>query len=167
NDLTYIPQTAPGVVMNTDTSFGSFSILGMSGFSYLRTIDGMNENDNYQNAPLAGKFFLTLGQNQIAEASVVSTGYSGQFGGAAGGNINYITKSGSNELHGNAQYYWNGRALNANNWFLNAAGEPRPSNTAHQWAASFGGPIKKSRLFFFLDTEGLRVQIPQLFFVTI
>src|SRR5205823_6327210 len=127
----------------------------------------MNENDNYQNAPLAGKFFLTLGQNQIAEASVVSTGYSGQFGGAAGGNINYITKSGSNELHGNAQYYWNGRALNANNWFLNAAGEPRPSNTAHQWAASFGGPIKKSRLFFFLDTEGLRVQIPQVFFVTI
>jgi hypothetical protein len=167
NDLTYIPQTAPGVVMNTDTSFGSFSILGMSGFSYLRTIDGMNENDNYQNAPLAGKFFLTLGQNQIAEASVVSTGYSGQFGGAAGGNINYITKSGSNELHGNAQYYWNGRAFNANNWFLNAAGEPRPSNTAHQWAASFGGPIKKSRLFFFLDTEGLRVQIPQVFFVTI
>jgi hypothetical protein len=167
NDLGYIAQTAPGAIMNTDTSFAAFSILGMPGFSYLRTIDGMNENDNYQNNNLNGSLFLTLGQNQIEEATVVSTGYSGQFGGAAGGNINYFTKSGGNEFHGNAQYYWNGRALNANNWFLNATGEPRPSNTANQWAASFGGPIKKDNLFFFLDTEGLRVLIPQIFFVTI
>jgi hypothetical protein len=167
NDLAYIAQTAPGAVMNTDTSSAAFSILGMPGFSYLRTIDGMNENDNYQNNYLGGRLFLTLGQNQIEEATVVSTGYSGQFGGAAGGNINYFTKSGGNEFHGNAQYYWNGRALNANNWFLNAAGEPRPSNIAHQWAASFGGPIKRDKLFFFLDTEGLRVLLPQVFFVTI
>jgi len=82
-------STAPGVVMNTDTSFAAFSILGMPGFSYLHTIDGMNENDNYQHNYLGGTLFLTLGQNQIEEATVVSTGYSGQFGGAAGGNINY------------------------------------------------------------------------------
>jgi hypothetical protein len=167
NDLSYVVQTAPGVVMNTDTSFASFSILGMPGFSYLRTIDGMNENDNYQSNWLGGKLFLTLGQNQIEEATVVSTGYSGQFGGAAGGNINYFTKSGGNEFHGNAQYYWNGRVLNANNWFLNAFGQPRPSNTANQWAASFGGPVKRDKMFFFLDTEGLRVLIPQIFQVTI
>ena len=167
NDLSYIVQTAPGVVMNTDTSFAAFSILGMPGFSYLRTIDGINENDNYQNNGLNGKLFLTLGQNQIEEATVVSTGYSGQFGGAAGGNINYFTKSGGNKFHGNAQYYWNGRALNANNWFLNAAGQPRPPNIANQWAASFGGPVKKDRMFFFLDTEGLRVLIPQIFLVKI
>src|SRR5262245_14814811 len=79
NDLSYSVQTAPGVVMNTDTSFTAFSILGMPGFSYLRTIDGMNENDNYQNNYLGGKLFLTLGQNQTEEATVVSTGYSGQF----------------------------------------------------------------------------------------
>jgi len=167
NDLSYIVQTAPGVVMNTDTSFTAFSILGMPGFSYLRTIDGMNENDNYQNNYLGGKLFLTLGQNQTEEATVVSTGYSGQFGGAAGGNIDYFTKSGGNEFHGNAQYYWNGRVLNANNWFLNAFGQPRPSNTANQWAASFGGPVKKDKMFFFLDTEGIQVLIPQVFAVTI
>ncbi len=158
NDLTYIVQTTPGVVMNTDgpNSTGmNFSILGMPSTSYLYSIDGV---DN----PATGVLGLMLGQNQIQEATVVSTGYSGQFGNAAGGNINYITKSGSNQFHGNAQYYWNGRVLNANNWFNNAFGFPRPFDIANQWAGSFGGPTKKDKLFFFFDTEGLRVLIPSI-----
>ena len=160
NDLTYIAQTAPGAIMQTDFQAGAnLSILGMSGYSYLYTIDGMIDNENSVNSWQNGALFLLLGQNQIQEATVVSTGYSGQFGGAAGGNINYITKSGGNEFHGNAQYYWNGRALNANDWFLNALGKPRPFDIAHQWAGSVGGPIKRDKLFFFFDTEGLRVQI--------
>jgi hypothetical protein len=166
NDLTYIVQTAPGVVMNTDVQAESnFSILGMPGNSYLFTIDGMNDNDNGANLNLVGSLFLLLGQNQIQEATIVSTGYSGQFGGAAGGNINYITKSGGNEFHGNAQHYWNGRILNANDWFNKALGNPRPFDIANQWAGSIGGPIKKDKLFFFFDNEGLRILIPQLFFV--
>ena len=163
NDLTYIAQTAPGVVMNTDIQgFANFSILGMPGTSYLYTLDGMNDNDNGGNLNRSGPLALLLGQNQIQEATVVSTGYSGQFGGAAGGNINYITKSGGNSFHGNAQYYWNGRVLNANDWILNAEGSPRPFDIANQWAGSIGGPIKKDKLFFFFDTEGLRLLIPQL-----
>ena len=114
NDLTYIVQTAPGVVMNTDVQAGAnFSILGMPGTSYRYTIDGLSDTDNTYNVQLVGSLFLLLGQNQIQEATVVSTGYAGQFGGAAGGNVNYVTKSGGNEFHGNAQYYWNGRVLNA------------------------------------------------------
>ena len=123
NDLAYIAQVAPGVVMNTDVQGGAnFSILGMPGFSYLHTIDGMNDNDNAFNLSQIGALILLLGQNQIQEATVVSTGYSGQFGGAAGGNVNYITKSGNNQFHGNAQYYWNGRVFNANDWFNKAFG---------------------------------------------
>jgi hypothetical protein len=168
NDLTYIAQIAPGAVMNTDTQGNAnFSILGMPGTSYLYTIDGVNENDNAINLSVAGAVSLFLGQNQIQEATVVSTGYSGQFGGAAGGNINYVTKSGTNDYHGNAQYYWNGRTLNANDWFLKATGKPRPPDNANQWAASLGGPVKRNKLFFFFDTEGLQLLIPQIFFVTI
>src|SRR4029077_12414240 len=92
NDLTYIVQTTPGVVMNTDVPNSpgmNFSILGMPSTSYLYSIDGV---DN----PPTGVLGLLLGQNQVQEATVVTTGYSGQFGNAAGGNINYITKSGSN-----------------------------------------------------------------------
>jgi hypothetical protein len=168
NDLTYIVQTAPGAIMNTDLQNGSnFSILGMPGTSYLFTIDGMNNNDNGVNRSLNGALGLALGQNQIQETTVVTTGYSGQFGGAAGGNINYISKSGSNGFHGNAQYYWNGRVLNANDWFSNAFGNPRPFDTANQWAGSLGGPIRKGKLFFFFDSEGLRLILPQVFPVVI
>jgi len=150
NDLTYIAQTAPGAIMNTDTSntygnsIGNFSILGMPGNSYHYTLDGMTNNENSNNTPLSGSLGLVLGLNQIQEATVVSTGYSGQFGGAAGGNINYITKSGGNEYHGNAQYYWNGRVLNANDWFNNANGLARPFDIANQWAGSFGGPSEQA-----------------------
>ncbi|MGA7928077.1 MAG: hypothetical protein WCA20_19065, partial [Candidatus Sulfotelmatobacter sp.] len=127
----------------------------------------LSDTDNFYHTQLVGALFLLLGQNQIQEATVVSTGYSGQFGGAAGGNINYITKSGSNEYHGNAQYYWNGRVFNANDWFRNAFDSPRVFDIANQWAGSFGGPIKKDKLFFFFDTEGLRLLIPQNFLVVI
>ena len=168
NDLTYIVQTAPGVVMNTDVQGGAnFSILGMPGFSYLHTMDGMNDNDSDLNLSLVGPLVLLLGQNEIQEATVVSTGYSGHFGGAAGGNINYVTKSGSNQFHGNAQYYWNGSVLNANDWFSNAFKQPRVFSIANQWAGSVGGPIREDSLFFFFDTEGLRLIIPQHFLVTI
>jgi hypothetical protein len=168
NDLTYVAQTAPGTVMNVENQFGAnFSSLGMPGTSNIFTIDGLNQNDNGTNIPLVGATFLLLGQNQIQEATVASIGYSGQFGGAAGANINYITKSGSNAFHGNAQYYWNGRALNANDWFNNAFGKPRPFDIANQWAGSVAGPIRKDKLFFFFDTEGLRLLIPQIFFVVV
>jgi hypothetical protein len=162
NDLTNIVQITPGVVMNTDNNGGvAFSILGMPGNSYFYTIDGISDTDNSANQQLTGSLGLLLGKNQVEEASVVTTGYSGQFGGAAGGNINYVTKSGTSQLHGNAQYYWNGRILNANDWFIKATGGERPFNVVNQWAGSLGGPIKKDKIFFFYDNEGLRVLYPQ------
>ena len=168
NDLTYIAQTAPGVVMNTDIQGnGNFSILGMPGTSNLFTLNGMSDNDNGFNLNRRGSLGLLLGQNEIQEATVVTVAYSAPFGGAAGGNINYISKSGSNGFHGNAKYYWNGRVLNANDWFNKAFGYPRPFDIANQWAGSLGGPIKKDKLFFFFNTEGLRFLIPQYFFVTV
>jgi hypothetical protein len=168
NDLTYIAQTVPGAVMNTDGGFGSkFSILGMPGFSYNFTVDGMSITENSLNIVRGGSLGLALGANQIQEATIVTSGYSGQFGGAAGGNINYVSKSGSNEFHGNAQYYWNGRVLNANDWFIKAGGNPRPFSIANQWADSFGGPVRKNKVFFFFDTEGLRLVIPQVLFTVI
>jgi hypothetical protein len=159
NDLRNVVQTTPGVVMNTDApSDTHFSILGMPGTSYLFTTDGMSNNGPW-NTALPGGLGLLLGQNEIQEATVVSTGYSGQFGGAAGGNINYITKSGTNGVHGNAQYYWNGSILNANYYFNNSFHVPRPFNIVNQWAGSLGGPIKKDKLFFFFDSEGLRLLV--------
>jgi Carboxypeptidase regulatory-like domain len=163
NDLTYIAQTAPGAIMNTDNARtggggGNFSILGMPGTSNQFTLNGMNDNVGHLN--LTGATGMLLGLNEIQEATVVSDGYSGHFGSDAGSYVNYVTKSGGNDFHGNAEYFWNGSVLNATDWITKAFGNPRPFDIANQWAGSVGGPIKKNRLFFFFDTEGIRVLLP-------
>jgi len=164
NDLTYIAQTAPGAIMNTDTLgvgyLGNVSILGMPGTSNLFTVNGMNDNNILANTNNSGVLGMMLGENEVQEAAIVSYGYSGQFGGAAGSNINYLTKSGGNVFHGNAVYYWNGSVLNANDWIDNALGNPRPFDIANQWAGSLGGPIIRDKLFFFFDTEGMHLVLP-------
>src|SRR3984957_818267 len=160
NDLTAIVQTAPGLVMNTAGGLGNFSDHGVGAASNLFTLDGMDDNDPFLNLNNSGATNLLLGANDIQESTIVSTGYSAEFGSLAGANVSYVTKSGSNSFHGNAVYYWNGSALNANDWFLNHAGDPKNFSNANQWAASIGGPIKKDKLFFFFNTEGLRVIIP-------
>jgi hypothetical protein len=160
NDLSYIVQTAPGAVMNTQNGYGNSSTFGLPATSNLFTVNGENENDPFFNVNNSGATNLLLGQNDVNEVTVVNNGYSGQYGQLGGANVNYVTKSGSNKFHGNAIYYWNGRILNANNFFNNRSGTPRPFDNANQWAASFGGPIKKDKTFFFVDTEGLRLVIP-------
>jgi Carboxypeptidase regulatory-like domain/TonB dependent receptor len=160
NDLSYIAQTAPGVVQNTQAGSGNFSAFGLPATSNLFTVNGQNENDPFLNLNNSGATNLLLGNNDVREATVVTNGYSGQYGTLAGANVNYVTKSGSNDFHGNALYWWNGSALNANSFFNNQNGAPRPFVNANQWAASFGGPIKKDKTFFFIDTEGLRFVLP-------
>jgi hypothetical protein len=160
NDLSAIAQTAPGVVMNNGGGFGNFSSFGLPATSNLFTLNGMNDNDPFLNLNNSGATNLLLGANDLAEATVTNNGYSGQYGQLAGAQINYVTKSGTNLWHGNAAYQWNGRALNANDYFNNATKTPRPFDNVNQWALSLGGPIKKDKTFFFFNYEGLRVVLP-------
>ncbi|MGB8725618.1 MAG: TonB-dependent receptor [Terriglobales bacterium] len=121
NDLTAVAQTAPGAVMNTQKTgmrgAGNFATYGLPATSNLFTLDGMDQNDPVYNVTITGATGLTLGLNEVQEATVVNNGYSGQYGRFAGANVNYVTKSGANEFHGNALYWWNGRIINANDWF--------------------------------------------------
>src|SRR5580698_7740928 len=160
NDLTFVAQTAAGSVMNTGMGAGNFASFGVSASSNLFTLNGMYDNDPFLNLNNSGATNLLLGNNEVQEATVVTNGYSGQYGGFAGANVNYITKSGSNNWHGNANYFWDGRVMNANNFFNVGNGTPRPFVNANQYAASFGGPIKKDKAFFFWNYEGLRVILP-------
>jgi Carboxypeptidase regulatory-like domain/TonB-dependent Receptor Plug Domain len=160
NDLSYVAQMAPGVVMNTMGGFGNVEAFGLPATSNLFTMNGMDDNDPFLNLNNSGATNLLLGSNEIQEADVVTNGYSAAYGTFAGINVNYVTKSGGNDFHGNAVYYWSGRAFDATDWISHADGNPKPFNNANQWAASLGGPIKKDKLFFFLNTEGLRVLIP-------
>ena len=163
NDLSYVAQTAPGANMNTQAGYGNFSTFGLPGTSNLFTMNGMIDNDPFLNLNNSGATNLLLGQNDVQEVTVVNNGYSAQYGGLAGANVNYVSKSGSNNWHGNANYFWNGRAMNANNYFnkhTTGTVTPRPFDNVNQWAASLGGPIIKDKTFFFVDTEGLRIVLP-------
>jgi len=157
-DLSYVAQLSPGVTMNTSSGngYGNFTAFGLPATANLFTINGNDYNDPFLNLNNSGASNLLLGSNEVQEVAVVSNGYTGQYGRQAGAQVDYTTKSGGNSFHGNAVYYWNGSALNANDFFLNQAGEPRPFENNNQWAASFGGPIKRDKAFFFINTEGLR-----------
>ena len=170
SDITNIAFTAPGAVVNVTGGYGNFTVNGLPATSNLFTINGENDMDPYFNINNSGASNLTLGQNEIQEAMVVTNPYAGNYGQLSGAQVTYITKSGTNEFHGNAQYWWNGRYLNANNWFNNSGiygVTPRPFSNANQWADSIGGPIWKNKTFFFFDNEGLRFVLPNVDSVTI
>ena len=166
-DITAIAFTAPGVVVNNTNGYGNFTVNGLPATSNLFTVNGENDMDPYFNISNSGATNLLLGANEIQEATVTTNPYAGEFGQLIGGQISYVTKSGTNNYHGNVQYYWNGDYLNANNFFSNATGSPRPFSNANQWAASLGGPVIKNKTFFFLDTEGLRFILPNVFSNTV
>ncbi len=159
-DITYFAQTAPGVVMNTQAGYGNFVADGMPATSNLFTINGVNNNDPFFGINNSGASNLLLGSNDIAEANVINSPYSGQYGQYAGSQITYITKSGTNQFHGDAVYKWNGRALNANQFFSNQVGEGTPFNNFNQWQTGVQGPIRKNHTFFDVDYEGLRNVLP-------
>ena len=125
-------------------------------------MNGNDYNDAFLNLNNSGSSNLLLGGNELQEVAVVSNGYTGQYGRQAGAQIDYSTKSGSNAFHGDAVYNWTGRALTANDPLNKAhelaAGQPnaRPFENNNQWAASIGGPIKKDKAYFFVNTEGIR-----------
>jgi hypothetical protein len=165
NDLTFVAQTSPGAVMNTQGGYGNFSVFGLPAVSNTFTVNGGYQNDPFLNLNNSGATNLLLGNNDIADVTVTSNAYDAAFGGLGGAQINEISRSGGNGFHGNASYWWNGSSLNANDWFKNNNALPKSFDNVNQWAAGIGGPIKKDKMFFFGDYEGLRVVLPTSSFV--
>jgi hypothetical protein len=162
NDLTAVAYTAPGIVMNSGGMYGNFTANGLPATSNVFTVDGENQMDPFLNLNNSGPTNLMLGKNSIDEATVITNAYSGQYGQQAGAQVNLVSKGGTNNYHGNVQYQWTGRLLDANDWFNTffQPQQPRPFANNNQWAASFGGPLKKDKTFFFIDTEGIRYIVP-------
>ena len=160
NDLTFVAQTAPGSIMNTQSGYGNFSSFGLPGTANTYTVNGGYYNDPFLNVNNSGATNLTLGANDISAVTVTSNAYNVSFGGLGGAQVSEVSRSGGNKFHGNADYWWNGRLMNANDYFNKNAGDPRPFDNVNQWAAAIGGPIKRDKSFFFVNYEGLRVVLP-------
>ena len=96
---------------------------------------------------------LSLGVDAIREFSILTSTYGAEYGRGAGGIINAVTRSGTNEFHGSLFYFLRNDAFDARNYF--DPGEP-PEFRRQQFGASVGGPVLHNRLFFFANYEGLR-----------
>ncbi|MEW6736201.1 MAG: TonB-dependent receptor [Acidobacteriota bacterium] len=133
-----------GVFASSGLSFN-----GQSGRFNNITIDGLDNND-----PGPGAVRSIYSQAAVQEFQVVSDSYSAEFGRALGGIINIVTKSGSNEFHGSLFSFLRNDELSARNAFANID----PQFAQYQFGATFSGPIKQDRVFFFTAFERLSVR---------
>ena len=154
-DITTVAFTVPGVAVSLGGGYGNFSSHGLPGTSNLFTINGNDYNDPYLNLNNSGASNLLLGQDEILEASVVNNAYSVQYGRQAGAQVNYVTKSGTNQWHADLLFNFNNHLMNANDFFNNAQGTPRPYAVSRQWGADIGGPILKKQVVLLLRQRRL------------
>jgi hypothetical protein len=168
----------PGVdTIQTQPSFATGSDRGNRGFGQQLTIsgarpqqnnyrlDGVSLNDYANGAPgsvLGGN----LGVDAIQEFSVLTSNYSAEYGKTSGGVVNAITRSGTNAFHGSVYEFIRNSALDAKNFF-ESGGAPKAPFKRNQFGGAIGGPLDKSRTFFFADYEGIRQSkgIPNFDFV--
>lgn len=155
-DLVAVAYAVPGVVLDNHYGWGNFALQGIGSVSNLFTVNGAEDMNPYRNVNNAGVNGLLLGANELQDVSVIQNAYEGQYGRQVGAQVNYVTKSGTNTVHGNLAYTYGGDVLNANNFPNNSDGIARPKMVSNEYAASLGGPLLRNRLFFFVDTEGLR-----------
>src|SRR5262249_12021752 len=190
NFLDFVTLT-PGVVR--DPRGGDLSFGGQKGTLNSVQIDGVDNNNLFFGQSLgrtgSGRAPYQFSQDAVQEFQVNTNSFSAEFGRAAGGAINVITKSGTNEFHGTAFDFFRDRSLNANSLRYDAGlenftgGRPslipngfrfsNASNTVigsrdkppyhfHQFGGNFGGPIKKERAFFFFNYDGQRNTQPNI-----
>lgn len=128
------------------------SVNGNQSNSNLWTVDGVNNMDVGSNRTL----LVFPSVDSIQEFRVERNSFSAEFGQAQGAVVNLITKGGSNDFHGSAFEFFRNDSLNANNLFLNRAGQPRPQLEYNNFGGNFSGPIVKNRVFFFWSEEWRR-----------
>jgi Carboxypeptidase regulatory-like domain len=170
-DLTYPLQFAAGALINTAGSgndfvggtngYGNVEFNGLPALSNGYIVDGLETNDPLTNLNSGLSTNLVLGLNSIAEVTVNTLSYAVDQGRYGASQVNYVTKSGSNQFHGNLYELWNGSRFNAANYFTNATpGNHKPRSTVNHFGGSVGGPIVHDKLFFFFDSEWVRIALP-------
>jgi hypothetical protein len=92
---------------------------------------------------------------------VQTSSYSAEFGRTAGAQVQVIARSGTNRFRGTLFDYFRDDALDANDWFANLKGVPKPPSRQNDAGGVLGGPLVRSRTFFLLSYEGLRLSQPQ------
>jgi len=160
-DFTSLATLQPGVSVINGAPSGS----ARTGFGRALTIsgqrpaannfleDGISLNDQANNTP-GSILGVTLGVDAIEQFTLLTDTFPAEYGNAAGGVINAVTRSGTNQYHGSAFYFGRNSAIDALNRF-DVTSLPDPAYRRHQYGASAGGPIKKDRAFWFANYEAV------------
>jgi hypothetical protein len=144
--------TQNGSSAGVDNSFSRIN--GNRQGSNNNTLDGIDANDAV--APRLGLSLTANNTDSVGEFRVITEGSKAEYGRNAGGQIELITRSGTNQYHGNLFDYLRNTDLNANDFFNNASGVGRPLFIQNIFGGSFGGPIKHNKLFIFGNYQGRR-----------
>ncbi len=113
------------------------------------TIEGIDNNDKSTTGPL-----VTVPNDAVAEFTVLQNQFSPEFGHSSGGQFNQVVKSGTNEFHGSLYEYFENRNMNAADNLDSVQGNPlHPRYDYNRFGGTFGGPIKRNKLFFFANYE--------------
>jgi len=152
----------PGVVAFPHRDGGSIvahglgvSVNGQDPRANVYLLDGTLMND-FTNGPAGSAAATTLGLEMVREFRVQANAYGAEFGRNAGGQINVITKSGTNDLHGSAWEFHRNDALDSRNVFDTG---DKPDFRRNQFGFTVGGPFRQDRTFFFAGYEGLRERL--------
>ncbi len=132
----------------TDGDFGMISFNGVAGNFNNYTVDGGNNNNAFFAQQIGRTIPFQFSEDVIREFQVTSTGFEAEFGQAGGGLVNSVTKSGTNQVHGDAYYYILDSATSANDKINEGLGIPKPHNRRQQVGGTVGGPIIHNRLFY-------------------
>ncbi|HET8549282.1 MAG TPA: carboxypeptidase-like regulatory domain-containing protein [Bryobacteraceae bacterium] len=115
-------------------------------------LDGIDVNDSV--VPRLGLSLTPSNTDSVGEFRIVTTGGKAEYGRSAGAQVELITRTGTNNFHGALFDYLRNTALNANDFFSNQSGQTRPKFIQNTFGGSLGGPILRSRTFFFANFQG-------------
>jgi len=143
----------PGVSITQGPDGDEININGQRGIFNNISLDGGDYNNGFFGEQMGGqRAAIDITLEAVKEFQVVASGANPEFGRTAGGVINVITKSGTNNFHGSAFEYFRTEALTA----ATSDGKPLDNFRRNQFGGSFGGPLIKDKLFFFAAAEGIR-----------
>jgi Carboxypeptidase regulatory-like domain/TonB dependent receptor len=170
-------QLTPGVVIaaSSQSAPGQFSIAGQRTDANSFTVDGVSANFGVGQGQALGQSgtggaqaFSALGGTSslvsvdaLQEFRIETSSFAPEFGRMPGGQVILSTRSGTNAFHGGVFDYFRNTAMDANDWFANAAGDPRAPEHHNDFGGFLGGPIWKDKTFFFFSYEGARLDLPQ------
>jgi outer membrane receptor protein involved in Fe transport len=164
-DIQVLPQLGRGPIniavfspgVQIDPSDVTFSrVNGTRQGSSNALLDGIEANDPV--APRFGLVEVGTTTDNVEELRVITNGGKAEYGRNAGGQVQMMTRSGSNGFHGGGWDYLRNTQLNANNFFNNQSGQDRPKYIRNIFGGNFSGPIRKNRTFFFGSYEGNRTR---------